>query len=193
MHYYFSCPSQRARGIGNEFLMACDMRFATTSPSVLLAQFETSLGLNPGAGGAMYLAPLIGRGLTFEYVLSSADIDARTAASIGWINRAFDTSKELHDYVQALAERIALFPAAAVTGTKAGINKVSRPAREVLVHYAQDVILKLAGMPEVQAFLENFIVATNNQSIGPLELNYGKELFSLFNLTQVPRDYVLLQ
>ncbi|KAJ7920440.1 ClpP/crotonase-like domain-containing protein [Mycena leptocephala] len=144
----------RARGIGNEFLMACDMRFATTSPSVLLAQFETSLGLTL-AQAARY-------------------VDARTAASIGWINRAFDTSKELHDYVQALAERIALFPAAAVTGTKAGINK-------------------LAGMPEVQAFLENFIVATNNQSIGPLELNYGKELFSLFNLTQVPRDYVLLQ
>ncbi|KAJ6534993.1 ClpP/crotonase-like domain-containing protein [Mycena capillaripes] len=154
---------------------------------------ETSLGLNPGAGGAMYLAPLIGRGLAFEYVLSSADVDARTAASIGWINRAFDTSKELHDYVHALAARIALFPAAAVTGTKAGINKVSRPARKVLVHYAQDVILKLAGMPEVQAFLERFIVATNNQSVGPLELDYGKELFSLFNSTQVPRDDLLVQ
>ncbi|KAJ6534987.1 ClpP/crotonase-like domain-containing protein [Mycena capillaripes] len=54
----------RARGIGSEFLLACDMRFATTSTSELLAQLETSLGLNPGAGGAMYLAPLIGRGLT---------------------------------------------------------------------------------------------------------------------------------
>ncbi|KAJ7669649.1 ClpP/crotonase-like domain-containing protein [Mycena rosella] len=74
------------------FLMACDMRFASTSPSVILSQLETSLGANPGAAGAMYLSHLIGRGRTFEYVLSSYDVDAVTAERIGWINTAFATS-----------------------------------------------------------------------------------------------------
>ncbi|KAJ7805106.1 enoyl-CoA hydratase/isomerase family protein [Mycena olivaceomarginata] len=140
----------RTRGIGNEFLMSLDMRFATTAPSVLLAQLETSFGLNPGAGGALYLAPLIGRGRTFEYVLASKDIDAATAAEYGWINRAFPTHTALIDYVQTLAARIALFPAAGIAGTKRGINAVSRPPLDVIIRDAQDVIGVLAQTPETQ-------------------------------------------
>ncbi|KAJ7103937.1 ClpP/crotonase-like domain-containing protein [Mycena epipterygia] len=170
----------RARGIGNEFLMSCDMRFSTTAPSVILAQFETSFGVNPGAGGAMYLSHAIGRGRTFEYVLSSADVDGATAARIGWVNSAFATSAELWTHVRTLAARIALFPAAGIVGTKAGINAVSRPPREVIVQEAQNVFNVLAATPVSQAFEEKFIKATHNQSIGPLELNYGEELFTLF-------------
>ncbi|KAJ7661082.1 ClpP/crotonase-like domain-containing protein, partial [Mycena rosella] len=133
----------RARGIGNEFLMSCDMRFASTSPSVLMSQIETSFGANPAEGGAMYLSRLIGRGRTFEYVLSASDIDAVTAERIGWINTAFATSRELHTYVQGLAARIALFPAAGIAGTKQGINAVSRPPREAIVQDAQNVVLRL--------------------------------------------------
>ncbi|KAF8184526.1 ClpP/crotonase-like domain-containing protein [Mycena galopus ATCC 62051] len=160
--------------------MSCDMRFATTSPSVLLAQLETSFGVNPGAGGALYLAPLIGRGRTFEYVLASKDIDAATAAEYGWINRAFDTHAELIDYVDALAARIALFPAAGIIGTKQGINAVSRPPRETIIKDAQDVINVLSQTPFTQAYGTKFIEATHNQSIGELELNYGKELLTLY-------------
>ncbi|KAJ7231148.1 ClpP/crotonase-like domain-containing protein [Mycena haematopus] len=159
----------RTRGIGNEFLMSCDMRFATTSPSVLLAQLETSFGLNPGAGGAMYLAPLIGRGRTFEYVLASKDIDAATAAEYGWINKAFATHAELVDYVDALAARITLFPAAGIAATKRGINAD-----------AQNVIAVLAQSAATQAFSQKFLEATHNQSIGKLELNYGQELVELY-------------
>ncbi|KAJ7167259.1 hypothetical protein C8R43DRAFT_984622 [Mycena crocata] len=50
----------RTRGVGNQFLMSCDMRFASTSPSVLLG-LETSLGANPGAGGEMHEFILVGR------------------------------------------------------------------------------------------------------------------------------------
>ncbi|KAJ6453698.1 enoyl-CoA hydratase/isomerase family protein [Mycena sanguinolenta] len=170
----------RTRGIGNEFLMSCDMRFATTSPSVLLAQLETSFGVNPGAGGAMYLSRLIGRGRTFEYVFASQDIDAATAAEYGWINRAFDTHADLVDYVDALAKRIALFPAAGIAGTKQGINAVSRPPMEVIIQDAQNVINVLAQSAATQAFARKFIEATNNQSIGELELNYGEELVKLY-------------
>ncbi|KAJ6511793.1 ClpP/crotonase-like domain-containing protein [Mycena vulgaris] len=171
----------RARGIGNEFLMSCDMRFASTSPSVLLSQLEPSFGANPGSGGAMYLAHEIGRGRTFEYVLPSADVDAVTAAQIGWINRAFATSRELHAHVQALAARIALFPAAGIAGTKQGINAASRPALDVIIRDAQKLIEVLAATPAVQAFAKKFLVATHNQSSGPFELNYGAELVKLYN------------
>jgi enoyl-CoA hydratase/carnithine racemase len=160
--------------------MSLDMRFATTSPSVLLAQLETSFGLNPGAGGALYLAPLIGRGCTFEYVLAAKDIDAVTAAEYGWINKVFDSHAALTDYVQALAARIALFPAAGIAGTKQGINAVSRPSLDVIVQEAQNVIGVLAQNPEARAFMEKFVVATDNQSAVELELNYGEELVKLF-------------
>ncbi|KAJ6540048.1 ClpP/crotonase-like domain-containing protein [Mycena vulgaris] len=171
----------RARGIGNEFLMSCDMRFASTSPSVLLSQLEPSFGANPGSGGAMYLAHEIGRGRTFEYVLPSADVDAVTAAQIGWINRAFATSRELHAHVQALAARIALFPAAGIAGTKQGINAASRPALDVIIRDAQKLIEVLAATPAVQEFAKKFLAATHNQSSGPFELNYGAELVKLYN------------
>ncbi|KAJ6554021.1 ClpP/crotonase-like domain-containing protein [Mycena vulgaris] len=171
----------RTHGIGNEFALACDMRFASTAPGVLLSQFETSFGLNPGAGGAMYLAQLLGRGLAFEYLLGSLDVDAATAARIGWVNRAFDSAQELHAYVRGLAARIALFPAAGIVGTKAGVNAVSRPPRAVLIEEAQDVILILAKTPAAQAFTAKFVAATHNQSIGALELNYGEEVLKLYD------------
>ncbi|KAJ7857114.1 ClpP/crotonase-like domain-containing protein [Mycena olivaceomarginata] len=156
----------RARGIGNEFIMACDMRFATTAPSVLLGQIETSLGVIPGAGGGLYLAHEIGRGRALEYVLSAQDIDGATAERIGWINRAFPTSSALADYVQTLAARIALFPPAGIAAAKREVDA--------------DVFDVLVGTPAAQALEEKFIALTHNQSIGPLELSYGTEVFQLY-------------
>src|ERR1700761_6532159 len=130
--------------------MSCDMRFASTAPSALFNQFEASFGVNPGAGGGMYLAHTIGRARAFEYALSAPDVDARTAARIGWINTAFDTSAALHQHVQALAARIAVFEPMGIVATKTGINAVSRPPYDVLVRDAQNVISGLLGMPSVQ-------------------------------------------
>ncbi|KAJ7625868.1 ClpP/crotonase-like domain-containing protein [Roridomyces roridus] len=155
----------RARGIGNEFLMSCDMRFLTTSPSVLFSQLENSFGAIPGCGGAMYLSNLIGRGCTLEYVLSSTDIDAVTAEKYGWINRAFDTSAAMKEYVHILARRIALFPLAGINGTKFGVNAVSRPSKEDIVQKAQNVISVLA-LPATQAYVARFFEATKIRALG---------------------------
>jgi enoyl-CoA hydratase/carnithine racemase len=172
--------TQRARGIGNEFIMACDMRFATTAPSVLLGQIETSLGVIPGAGGGLYLAHEIGRGRALEYVLSAQDIDGATAERIGWINRAFPTSSALADYVQTLAARIALFPPAGIAAAKREVDAVGRPSKELFIRKSQDVFDVLVGTPAAQALEEKFIALTHNQSIGPLELSYGTEVFELY-------------
>ncbi|KAJ7772404.1 ClpP/crotonase-like domain-containing protein [Mycena metata] len=163
----------RVRGIGNEFIMSCDMRFASTSPSVQFAQIETSLGRTTGAGGAMYLAHEIGRSRAFEYVLSSKNADAVTAAQIGWINQAFDNSTELHDYVQKLAARIALFPSQGIIATKKGINAVSRPPIDAIIQLAQNAYAELTQTPIGRNLTNKWLQVTNNQSLSAVELNYG--------------------
>ncbi|KAJ7230911.1 ClpP/crotonase-like domain-containing protein [Mycena haematopus] len=163
----------RTRGIGNEFILSCDMRFASTAPSVQFGQIELSLGRTTGAGGAMYLAHAIGRGRTFEYVLSAKNADAVTAAQIGWINQAFENSTELHGYVRELAARIALFPAQGIVATKKGINAVSRPPLDVLIQLAQDAYSELTQTPVGVELTDKFLEVTNNQSLGAVELNYG--------------------
>ena len=51
----------RTRGIGNEFVLACDMRFASRQ-SALFGNPEIGVGLVPG-GGALGMAPALGRPL----------------------------------------------------------------------------------------------------------------------------------
>jgi enoyl-CoA hydratase/carnithine racemase len=121
----------------------------------------------------MYLAHEIGRGRTFEYVLSSKNADAVTAAQIGWINQAFDSSTELHDYAQKLAARIALFPAQGIIATKKGINAVSRPPIDVLIQLAQNAYSELTQTPIGRDLTNKWLRVTNNQSLSAVELNYG--------------------
>jgi enoyl-CoA hydratase/carnithine racemase len=166
-------PSQRARDFGNELLLAFDMRFALNSPSVQLSQLETSFGFNPAGSSQILAQSLIGRGRAFEYSFSAYNIDAVTAAHIGWVNRAFDTKSELYGYVQALAERIALFPPAGIQATKKGINAVSLIPVDAWIQQARNIIEVLAPSPVSQALLKKFVQATNNQTIGPVDLNYG--------------------
>ncbi|KAJ7627453.1 ClpP/crotonase-like domain-containing protein [Roridomyces roridus] len=163
----------RARDFGNELILAMDMRFALNSPSVQLAQTEPSFGFNP-AGGSQFLAQsLIGRGRAFEYSFSSYNIDAVTAAQIGWVNRAFDTQSELHTYVQALAGRIALFPPAGIQATKAGINAVSLIPLDAWIQQARNIVEVLAPSTAAQELLKKYMRVTNNQTNGEVELNYG--------------------
>ena len=49
----------RVRGVGSEFVLACDMRFAARG-SAIFSQMEAGFGLIPGAGGALHLARLMG-------------------------------------------------------------------------------------------------------------------------------------
>jgi len=50
----------RTRGIGNEFVLACDMRFASRQ-SALFGNPETGVGLVPGGGALEWLPRLVGR------------------------------------------------------------------------------------------------------------------------------------
>src|SRR6202045_1358711 len=76
----------RARGVASEFLLACDMRFASRE-NTALAQVEVGSGVHPGGGGTERLPPLVGRGRALEIVLSSNDFDGETAERYGYVNR----------------------------------------------------------------------------------------------------------
>ena len=87
----------RVRGVGSEFILACDMRFAARE-SAIFGQFEPAFGVIPGAGGAQHLTRLMGRGRALEVMLSAQDYDADLAAAYGWINRALPAD-EIDDFV----------------------------------------------------------------------------------------------
>jgi enoyl-CoA hydratase/carnithine racemase len=118
----------RVRGVGSEFVLACDMRFAARE-SAIFSQFEPSFGVIPGAGGAQHLARLMGRGRALEVMLSAQDYDADLAERYGWINRALPAA-ELDDFVRSLAHRIAKFPAAGHAVVKERVNALTLPTVE---------------------------------------------------------------
>jgi enoyl-CoA hydratase/carnithine racemase len=118
----------RVRGVGSEFVLACDMRFAAQE-SAIFGQFEPSFGVIPGAGGAQHLARLMGRGRALEVMLSAEDYDAKLAERYGWINRALPAG-ELGDFVSSLAHRIARFPAAGRLVVKERVNQIALPPAE---------------------------------------------------------------
>ncbi|HZI47779.1 MAG TPA: enoyl-CoA hydratase/isomerase family protein [Pyrinomonadaceae bacterium] len=118
----------RVRAVGNEFILACDMRFAARD-SAIFSQFEPSFGVIPGAGGVQHLARLMGRGRALEVMLSAQDYDADLAERYGWINRALPAA-ELSEFVESLAHRIARFPAAGHAVVKERVNAICLPSVE---------------------------------------------------------------
>jgi enoyl-CoA hydratase/carnithine racemase len=113
----------RVRSAGSEFVLACDMRFAARE-SAIFAQFECAFGLIPGGGATQYLTRIMGRARALEVLLSAEDYDADLAERYGWINRALPANT-LSDFVAALAQRIARFPAAGQIAIKDHINAIT--------------------------------------------------------------------
>jgi enoyl-CoA hydratase/carnithine racemase len=118
----------RVRGVGSEFILACDMRFGARE-SAIFGQFEPSFGVIPGAGGAQHLARLMGRGRALEVMLSAEDYDADLAERYGWINRALPAD-EIDEFVRSLAHRIAKVPAAGHAVVKERVNAITLPSVE---------------------------------------------------------------
>ncbi len=108
-----------ARGGGHEFALACDMRFAAREKARFM-QMEVGMGILPCGGGASRMARQVGLGRALEVVLGARDFDADEAERIGTINRALD-AEEIGPFVDALAERIALWPSESINATKQAV------------------------------------------------------------------------
>ena len=120
-----------ARGVSSEFVLACDMRFASRE-NTRLGQPEVGVGLHPGGGGTERLPHLVGRGRALEIVLGGNDFDGDTAERYGYVNRAL-ADKELDGFVDELARRIASFDGRAISAAKRLINQVSLPSADQLL------------------------------------------------------------
>jgi enoyl-CoA hydratase/carnithine racemase len=119
------------RGVSSEFVLACDMRFASRE-NTRLGQPEVGVGLHPGGGGAERLPHLVGRGRALEIVLGANDFDGDTAERYGYVNRVLP-DPELDGFVDALARRIASFDRRAIAAAKNLVNQVSLPSADRLL------------------------------------------------------------
>ncbi|KAK5992010.1 3-hydroxypropionyl-coenzyme A dehydratase [Cladobotryum mycophilum] len=165
------------RGIGNEFTMSLDMRFATSE--AVFGNFEVTVGLHPGAGGVVYMSELIGRGRALEYLLSGNDIDAESAENFGLVNRLFDSSAQLNTFVSQLSKRIALFPLDALASIKGSVNAVTRAPREQFLAEAE-AWNKLLAKPTTQESVAKFVNLTKNETDIAVELNLAEEVLQLY-------------
>jgi len=119
------------RGVSSEFVLACDMRFASRE-NTKLGHPELGVGLHPGGGGTERLPHLVGRGRALEIVLSANDFNGDTAERYGYVNRSLPDS-ELDGFVDALARRIASFDRRALIAAKNLVNQVSLPPSDRLL------------------------------------------------------------
>ena len=141
----------RLRGVSSEFVLACDMRFASRE-NTRLAQVEVGAGVHPGGGGTERLPQLVGRGRALEIVLGANDFDGETAERYGYVNRALP-DRELDGFVDMLARRIASFDRRPIAAAKHLINQVSLPSADRLLDALKSFTAALMW-PEAQQRFE---------------------------------------
>ncbi|MZE70915.1 enoyl-CoA hydratase/isomerase family protein [Streptomyces sp. SID5789] len=144
----------RARGVGNEFLLACDMRFASRERAVL-GQPEVGAGITPGGGAPERLPLLVGRGRALEIIAGADDFDADTAERYGWINRALPDA-ELDAHVDRIATRIASFDRRPLAEVKALVNRSTLPSESDL-KAGQDTFRASLAWPEAHARISQLL------------------------------------
>ncbi|WP_082982991.1 enoyl-CoA hydratase/isomerase family protein [Mycobacterium sp. 1423905.2] len=167
----------RARGVGSEIVLACDMRFASRE-NAILGQPEVGVGCIPGGGGTERLPLLTGRGRALEIILGADDFDGDTAERYGWVNRSLPDA-ELDGFVDTLARRLASFDRRTIETAKNLVNQVSLPPIDRLLDGRNAFTASLAW-PETQQRL-NALFERGLQKEGDLEQRLGTHLVDVLD------------
>ncbi|MCY4180020.1 MAG: enoyl-CoA hydratase/isomerase family protein [Litoreibacter sp.] len=140
-----------ARGGGHELALALDMRFAARGKFKFM-QMEVGMGILPCGGGASRMARQTGLGKALEIILSAQDYDADDAERLGTINKALEPD-EIGAYVDALAQRIAQFPAESINACKQMVyESIDKPIDEALKAEAYWLYQATSKTPAIKRF-----------------------------------------
>ena len=115
----------RARGGGSEFVLACDLRFASRE-NTLLGQFEVVTGRVPGASPIERLSHLVGRGRALDILLVADEVDGPRAQQYGYVNRV-NADDQLDDEVDQIASRLARADHDAIARIKSYVERATLP------------------------------------------------------------------
>ena len=165
----------RTRGIGNEFVLACDMRFASRQRA-LFGNPEIGVGLVPGGGALEWLPRLVGRSRALEIVLSGDDFNADIAERYGWVNRTLDDD-DLDSFVDALVRRLASFDREALGAVKAQVNRFGTPTATEL-QSSNDMFFSALAWPG-QRMRRARVRSMGYGVPSDFELNFGRHLPTL--------------
>lgn len=135
-----------SRGVGNEFALACDLRFASLERASI-DQPEVSHRLVPGGGAISRLSALIGRARALEVILGSIRLDGATAERYGMVNRTLP-DRDLDDYVNTLATKIASYDRYGLTRSKELIDRSTLPGDTDLVSENQAFLSSVARLKQ---------------------------------------------
>jgi enoyl-CoA hydratase/carnithine racemase len=112
----------RARGAGSEFVLACDLRFASRE-NASLGHFQVGTGVVAGGGPTATLSRLVGPGRALEILLVADDLGGPRAEQYGFVNRLVADDR-LEEEVDQIASRLAGFDHDAIARTKSCLYQV---------------------------------------------------------------------
>ncbi|MDB6002644.1 MAG: enoyl-CoA hydratase [Rhizobacter sp.] len=108
-----------AAGAGASIALSCDLVVATRAASFI--QAFAKIGLVPDAGGTWVLPRLVGRARALGLAMLGDKLSATEAERIGLIWQCVDDAV-FAETVQALAERLAAMPVAALVATRQAMD-----------------------------------------------------------------------
>lgn len=108
------------RSAGAELSLACDLRFA--SESAVFAFPEVDRAWMPSHGGIARLPRMIGRGRALELLVGGAEVTAREAHELGFVERVVPRTHALEE-ARAKARSFAAKPKAAVHAIKRALTE----------------------------------------------------------------------
>ena len=135
----------RAVGVGATLLLHCDLVAASPDASLILPFVK--LGLTPEAGSSQLLPAMVGHRLAAEMVLLGRPLGAERALQLGLINQI---DPDPLGAARALAQEVALQPAAAVRASKR-LLRMQGDSLHARIDAEAKVFVQQLATPEFQA------------------------------------------
>jgi len=135
-------------GGGVDLVCAADSRYCTADAYFIIK--ETDLAMTADLGTLQRMPRLMPEGLVRELAYSSRKLKANEALSAGFVNRVFETQKEMMDGVMEIARRIARQSPMAVTGSKEMFNYNRNNGLSDSLRYAATWQAGLFSLPDIQ-------------------------------------------